>query len=393
LDYAVMIDTYVKEHRAEMLASYETIVNMEDHFLEKGNVEAVRDWVRQQFEQEGFRCWTQEVCDDRAGILVGMLGEDRPGKPVLFSGHLDTVFHAGTFAGLKPFRVEGNTVYGPGVQDMKGGVIIALYAVKALRAIGWQERPLKILFVGEEESDHIGNHADDFITDQSRDILCAFNMEGGNMHNDLCTGRKSLMTCHVQVTGVGGHAGIDFLTGKNAIDEMVYKLYEIIGLTDLEKGTTVTPSTIKGGLNVCGIPETCEATIDFRIDSRAERSRILSELDRILSHCSIVGTHTTYHLDEARFQPYTETAAISGLHSQLCDAALSLGLPPFGKEHSGGAADSGNIARAGVPVLCCCGVMGAFSHSLKEYAVLSSLYDRTKVLALAIAQLNTDKFI
>jgi len=388
MDYKKIISDYVDNHQAEMLEAVKTVVNMEGHFTEKANVEKVRDWFQQQFEQEGFNCKVHEVAPNRAGILVGILGADRPGKPVLFSGHLDTVFHAGAYGRSNPFKQDGDTLYGPGVHDMKPGIVIALYAVKALNAAGWKDRPVKIMLVCEEESDHIGNHADEFITEQSRDVLCAFNMEGGEMTNQLCIGRKCQLTYYMTVHGVGGHAGNDFLIGKNAINETALKLAKIIKLTDVDKGTTVTPATIKGGIHVCSIPDECETAIDIRIDSEAEHDRIVKQMAQIMAHTFIPGTQTTYHLDMAQFKPYTETPAISAFHAFICHTAEQLGLPPFGKIHSGGAADSGNIAYAGVPVLCGCGIMGGFSHSLKEYASLASLYDRTKVYALAVTQLE-----
>ena len=177
------------------------------------------------------------------------------------------------------------------------------------------------------------------------------------MTNQLCIGRKCQLTYYMTVHGVGGHAGNDFLIGKNAINETALKLAKIIKLTDVDKGTTVTPATIKGGIHVCSIPDECETAIDIRIDSEAEHDRIVKQMAQIMAHTFIPGTQTTYHLDMAQFKPYTETPAISAFHAFICHTAEQLGLPPFGKIHSGGAADSGNIAYAGVPVLCGCGIM------------------------------------
>ncbi len=381
------IDQYIEANRQQMLEDLARIVNMEGHYTEKENVLKVQAWVREKFEAEGFQCDVHEVASDRAGILTGILGEGRPGKPILLSGHMDTVFHPGAFGGEEPFRQDGDTVYGPGVQDMKAGIVMSLYIVRALNHIGWKEHPIKIMFVGEEESDHIGNYADEYITENSRDVLCAFNMEGGNTDNELCVGRKSQLTFYMTVHGIGGHAGGEFLIGKNAINETVHKLEKMISLTDLEKGTTVTPTIIKGGIHVCGIPETCESVIDVRIDSETEEKRIRQEMQKIMEHSFIEGTHTEYHVDRARFKPYVENEKIGALHKIVCDAAEDMGYPAFGKVHAGGAADSGNIAYADVPVLCACGIVGGFAHSIREFAMLPSLYDRTKILTYAITRL------
>lgn len=83
-------------------------------------------------------------------MVAGEIGTGRPGKPVIFAGHFDTVFNPGTF-GENPFRIEGDKAYGPGVLDMKGGIIIALWTIKALEAAGYDERPIRVCFCSDEE--------------------------------------------------------------------------------------------------------------------------------------------------------------------------------------------------------------------------------------------------
>ena len=91
------IAAYIDSHREEMVAKLCELVNLEGHFEEKGNVEMARDWFQRELEAEGFVCRIREVAPDRAGILTGILGEDRPGRPVMFSGHIDTVHYKGSF--------------------------------------------------------------------------------------------------------------------------------------------------------------------------------------------------------------------------------------------------------------------------------------------------------
>ena len=107
------IAAYIDSHREEMVAKLCELVNLEGHFEEKGNVEMARDWFQRELEAEGFVCRIREVAPDRAGILTGILGEDRPGRPVMFSGHIDTVHYKGSFGGDNPCRVEDGLIYGP----------------------------------------------------------------------------------------------------------------------------------------------------------------------------------------------------------------------------------------------------------------------------------------
>lgn len=187
------INNFIEEHREEMLKKWEIFVNLEGHYNEKENVEKAQKWLKKEFEEEGFECYIKEVASDKAGILVGMLGKDRGTAPIIFSGHIDTVHRTGSF-GEKPFKIENGKAFGPGVLDMKGGILISLYAIKALNSIGYNEHPIKIMYAGEEESDHIGNDADLFYENESRGAICAFNMETGHITNSLCVGRKAQYT-------------------------------------------------------------------------------------------------------------------------------------------------------------------------------------------------------
>src|SRR5699024_6041606 len=129
-----------------------------------------------------------------------------------FSGHMDTVFPTGSF-GEELFLIKDGKAHGPGVLDMKGGIIIALYAIKALNHIGYNERPLKIIISGDEEIGHINSSGNDIITKEAEGGVCAFNLETGRADHSLCIGRKGRIECHVTVNGVESHAGNDFESG------------------------------------------------------------------------------------------------------------------------------------------------------------------------------------
>lgn len=382
------IGAYIDSHREEMLEKLFEVVNLEGHFEEKENVEVARAWLQKELEAEGFECYVREVAPDRAGVLVGVLGKDRPGKAIMFSGHIDTVHHKGSFGKENPCRVEDGIIYGPGVLDMKGGLIIALYAVKALNAIGYDAHPIKFLVDAEEESDHVGNDCDKLMTEESQGGLVAFNMECGELQNRLCTARKSQFTYYLTVDGVGGHAGNDFLRGKNAIHEATHKIEEIIKLTDLEQGTTVTTAVIKGGGHTSGIADHCEVVFDVRINNEEEAKRIMDAMYEIAGRTYIEGTTTKLDYYRAKLAPLQETEDVLRFYRLINKVAVESGFEPFGKIHRGGATDAGNIAAAGVPVVDACGIRGDFAHNKKEYGVQESLYDRAKIFAGAVAKIE-----
>lgn len=384
------ITAYIDAHQQEMLDKLVTFGNLEGHFTEKDNVAKAQNWFRKELEAEGFTCRTREVADDRCGLLIADLGADRPGKPIMFSGHCDTVHKTGSFDGPNPVIVENGNIYGPGVLDMKGGLIIALYAVKALNSIDYKDHPIKFIVVGEEESDHVGSTADEALKEESKGAYCCFNMETGQLDNRICTQKKSQFTYYLTIDGVGGHAGNDFLKGRNAINEAAMKILEIIKLTNLEQGTTVTTATIKGGNQPCGIADHCEVVFDVRVTNEEEAKRVMDAMYEIAGKTFIDGTTTKLDYYRAKLLPLQETEETNKFFDLINEVAKEEGFEPFGKVHLGGASDAGNIQSAGVIVIDNLGIRGQFAHNRKEYGVVESLYDRAKIFAGTVLRLKEE---
>ncbi len=340
---------WVDAHRGEMIGKWRDLVNLEGRFDEKENVEKAQAWFRRELEAEGFRTWTAPSRPDRCGVLLGMLGEERGTSPVIFAGHLDTVHPKGAFGRENPFRIGNGKAFGPGVLDMKGGLVTALCIVGALRSAGFRAHPIKFIVAGEEEGDHLGTDVDLLYTAESRGALCAFNMESGRVKHDLCVGRKGQYTFCVEVRGRGGHAGNEFEKGRNALTDAAAKITGLARLTDLEKGTTVTPSVMHCGMNVTSIPDLCTFAVDVRIPDEAEGERIRREFDRILRTPFVEGTETTFRLEAAKLHPFRPNEKILGLLETVNRAAVENGFAPFGRVVLGGASDTGAIARADVP--------------------------------------------
>lgn len=382
------IFTSIDEHKEDMVQDLRTFADLEGHFEEKDNVLKARTWLQQQLEKEGFACRFREVADDRCGIMIAELGMDRPGKPIIFSGHCDTVHYTGSFGGENPTVIKDGKIFGPGVLDMKGGLIIALYVAKALNFIQYKEHPIKLIVVGEEESDHVGNDGDKILTAESKGALCCFNMETGQMNNSLCTQKKSQFTYYLSVDGVGGHAGNDFLKGRNAINEAVYKIQKIIELTDLSVGTTVTTAVIKGGGHTSGIADHCEVVFDVRVTNENEAKRIMDSMYEITDETFIEGTKSKLTYYRAKLLPLQETKEAIRLLDFVNTVAKDNGFDEFGKVHLGGASDAGNMAAVGIPVLDNCGIIGQYAHNKKEYGIIDSLYSRAKIFAGTVLKIK-----
>lgn len=385
--YKEQIENFIEEHKSEMLEKLNTFVDYEGSFDEKENVEKCTAWLRKEFEQEGFECRIEGATDTRAGVLIGILGKERNGSPVIFVGHTDTVFHAGKFSDKKFFTDDGK-MYGPGVLDMKGGIIVSLYVAKALNSIGFDERPIKIIFAGDEEGDHVGTDADKILAENAKGAICAFNMETGQMDNCLCVCRKSLFEVYGDIKGIGGHSGNFFEKGANAVHEAVLKAKEMISLTDLSKGSTVTTSIFHGGDIVAKIPDKCEIAFDVRFELESEKERLLDSTKRIMENTFVKGTSTNYWIESPKFHSYEDTEDVYKLFNFINRIARENELPEFKSKKMGAASDSGNIQSVGVPIIDCCGCVGEFNHSKQEYAIIQSMYDRTKIWSLVVCSLS-----
>ncbi len=385
------IKKFVAQHQEEMLQFLIHLANLEGRYDEKEAVERVRDFYQKALENEGFSCHVIEVAEARAGILIAELGKERPGKPIILEGHLDTVHKTGSFGGPNPCKVKDGKIYGPGVLDMKGGMVIALYIAKALNAIGFEECPIKIIAVCDEEADHVGNDGDRILTENCIGGGIALSFEVAGEDNCLATQRKAQLVYHIDIQGVGGHAGNNFWNAKNVIFEAARIINAVTPLTNKEKETTVTASVIHAGEQQTAIPDHCYLVFDIRIVTEEERAHVIDHFTKVLDNPS-EGYTINYDLEVAKLKPLQETAAVLAAWEFVNDAAEACGYQRFGKVLRGGADDAGNIAAAGVPVIDSCGMTGNYAHNLKEYAVIDSLFTRTEIFATALSEIANFNF-
>ena len=371
------IHNWIAEHRNEMMETWKELVDCKSHVSNRAEGEVLLGKLETIFRMLGFETKVVESCESNTPTLVGTLGADRPGKPVLFSGHFDTV----DLTGDHPFRIdEEGHVRGLGCLDMKGGIVITIYVIRALQAVSWAERPIRILFAGDEEKGHHGGRADRTIEEEAAGALCAFNMETGLVSNKICIGRKGTAFAYIKATGVAAHSGNDFPSGRNAIAEIAAKIPKIQALTDLEAGTTVSCDLINGGTVINGIPGECTLGLDCRYKKLSERDRVKNALQAITEEVLIDGCTSTLDFDEY-MPPYETNDEVVRLADFVSGVSEELGFGPMGQASLGGGSDASHIGIAGVPFICSMGVRGEFNHTAKEYALPESLPERTELLS------------
>lgn len=381
------INTFIDEKREEIFASWADIVRLESYYDDPDGLAALANYLKAKFEAEGLCCRLIPVGNGRGQVLSGILGEDRPGKAILFSGHMDTVFPKGSF-GEEPFQIKDGKAFGPGVLDMKGGIIISLYAIKALNHIGYTDHPIRILFCGDEETLHKDAKTADILMEESKGCLCAFNMETGIPDGSLCIARKGKTEAVISVKGVSAHAGNDFTSGRNAIVEMCKKLDEIQALTNFQLGTTVNIGTIQGGTMSGAVPDYCEAKIDLRATKVSEMENVKQRLEEICDKTFLTGTSTKVHYS-MEMLPFEPTEAVMKLYDFVRQVSIQHNLGDPASIKLGGSSDASYLTLAGTPTLCSCGVRGQWNHTDKEYAFAESMLERAKLWATVITELDS----
>lgn len=371
---------FIDTHQEEMLALWRELVQIESGSQYKAGVDAVAQKVKSQLDCLGAKTRVIEI--PHAGNMVVSSWGEADRAPILLLGHMDTVFPNGTIR-ERPFTIQDGKAYGPGVLDMKGGLVIALYAVKALQAAGYQTRPIKWILAGDEEMAHQQSNAAACIQAEAKGAAAAFNCETGFLDNGLVVQRKGSAVYTMRVQGVGAHAGNNPKGGRSAVLEIAHKVIDIQNATDWEKGTTFNVGLIQGGTVVNAVPDAASIQIDVRYLQPEYIEDIQQTLQQIAAKQYVPDTKTTLQ-KAAGFAPMKRTEATEQLFETVKKTYEEMGLPKPHAMMVGGGSDSAYTVLAGVPTVCAMGVKGAYNHTLREYADTASLFERAKVLAACI---------
>lgn len=382
------IRRYIDGQRKPMLALWEELVNTESGTRQVEGVNAVGSVLRREMERAGIK--TRLVPIENAGdMLVGEWNTESCKAPLLLIGHMDTVFKEGA-ARENPFRIdEDGMAHGPGVLDMKAGLVIALYTVKALAAVGYKERPIKFVFASDEENLHMFSNAKEVIAAESVGALAAFNFETGYMDNRFVIGRKGGGPVSITVHGVSAHSGIAPEKGRSAVLEAAHKIVEIEAQNDIPRGRLINCGMVTGGIGENTIPDTCTIRIGIRFPSMEVRDEIFDILKRATEHSTV--PDTTAELDLSRVMQCMDTTdGVLALFGHLKKTAVDCGFGEIDGFQVGGLSDSGITVACGIPTVCGMGVRGEGNHTPNEYAEVESLYQRCILAACAAYTLKDD---
>jgi len=376
---------FIESAKEEMVNYWERLVNMESGTFFKEDVDKVALFLKETVERFGGRARLVEY-PDAGNALVAEFGTQTPKPHVCFLGHFDTVFPRGTTA-KRPFRIIDGKAYGPGVLDMKSGVTIQLFAARALMEAGYSDRLIRIVLAGDEESMHPKSDMPRVFEEESRGAAAAFNFETGDVNNSLVVGRKGTIAYDVVVEGVSVHAGRDPQKGRSAILEMAHKIVDIQALSDYDEGITFNVGTVKGGVVRNAVPDFAEIGVDVRVLEDGQVDFVEERIKNVLEKNYVDGTRTTY-VRTIGMRPMSRTAGNDRLFDFVRGVSEELGYGSPEAVVSGGGSDSAYSVAAGVPTIDQMGGKGEWNHSDREYAVVESLFERTRLAVACVLELE-----
>jgi glutamate carboxypeptidase len=384
----------VRADEPAYLADLERLVNIDCGSYTPAGVDQVGQFVAAFMAARGA---TVRLVPDPAGRLAQtVIGTwDGPhgtagGPRVLLIGHMDTVFDPGT-AAERPFAIDADGIArGPGVTDMKSGLLAGLYAVKALVAAG--PLPFERLTYVANPDEEIGSPTS---TPHIREIAAESDvclvLECARANGDIVSSRKGIVDARITVTGRAAHAGVEPEKGRSAIlaaADLVTRLHALNGRWD---GVTINVGVIDGGTRPNVVAERCSFEVDVRAVRRADLEAAEAEIRSMLG--SLVVPDATAELEEmARWWPMEKLERSGRLveHAQVVARRLGFEVRDAA---TGGASDANTTSGMGVASIDGLGPIGGMDHSPEEYLEVASIVPRTVLLAGLLLAIGRDPVV
>ena len=363
------------------LADLAALVNVDCGSYTPAGVNRIADAVGASLTELGAsieRIQHQPVDGERelGDLVIGRIPGSGP--RLLLIGHMDTVFEPGT-AAERPFRVDGERATGPGVSDMKGGLLAGLHALAALHSI---DRRPSVTFVANPDEEIGSPFSTEHIRGLVADHDAAMVLECARANGDIVSARKGIADFEATITGRAAHAGVEPEKGRSAILEAARQVLALQALNGRWPSVTVNVGVIDGGTRPNVVAGSCRMELDLRAASTSEFELAAAEMEAIVTRPTLDGVSAT--LRQAAFHPPMERTPGNARLAELAIAiAGELGFE-LHDALTGGASDANTTTAAGLPTLDGLGPVGGDDHSADEWLDLSSVVPRTTLLAALI---------
>ena len=371
------------------LADLRRLVDTDCGSYTKAGVDVIGRWTAERLRALGATTVTSHENDEGLGetVVAELRGTDPLGPTLLCIGHMDTVFDPGT-AAERPFAIQGGIATGPGVTDMKSGLLTGLYAIAALRdALGGL--PLARLVFVANPDEEIGSPVS---TPHIRRLAAAadacFVLECARANGDIVSSRKGTLDLVITVNGRAAHAGVEPEKGRSAILEAARMVTDLHALNGRWPGVTVNVGVIEGGTRPNVVAERCSLEVDVRSITREGLEAAEAAIGEILVP-RLVPDLSVDVAQTGRHWPMEKLERSGRLVDHAVAAAARLGFE-LRDAATGGASDANTTAGMGVPTIDGLGPIGGMDHSPTEYLEVASIVPRTTLLAALIVAIGRD---
>ena len=368
--------SYLREHTDDMVADLKRLIELESPTLYKPAVDELGKALAE--ELRGLGGAVEVIPKQEVGDVLRARWNPGEGGVAILS-HMDTVWDVGTVAG-RPTNIEGDRIYGVGAMDMKGGIVIALWALRALRELKlFPDQPITYLMNSDEETGSKHSSAEIKAEALAHNVVFVTEPPQDGAYK---TQRKGVSQYTISVTGRASHAGADHARGINAIEEIAHQVLAVQAMTNYDIGTTANVGVISGGTRPNVVPAEAQVEINVRATTRVNQNAIH---DKIMS--------LQPHHPEAKLTieggvgvpPMERTPEIAALFKKAQARAFEMGIT-LEEGSTGGGSDGNKTAALGVPTLDGMGIVGDGGHAVTEYGEISSMPERAAIMAAMLRE-------
>ena len=365
----------------EYIAELEKLVNMASETKNIDGVAQVADYFYNKYKELGLNVEKIQEYSE-VGPCLKVTNTDEENYDVLFLGHQDTVFPKGTIK-ERPFKREGNLVFGPGAIDMKGPLLSLYYVVKELTD---RKNPKKFCILLNSEEEIGSKHYRKLIEKAAEKSRYTLVIEHARPDGALVIERKGSGGYDIEFTGRASHAGSAPEKGRSAVSEMAYWINELDKITDFEKGTTINCGVAKGGTVKNVVPEKAYLEVGFRVKKIESAEEVIEKIETLKKHAEEkeIKINITGGLNTG---PMVFDERSKKLFEIIKEAGKELGIEIIGIS-SGGGSDGNITSSAGSPTIDGLGPVGGGQHSSDEYLELDSVGERIDLLLRVMEKID-----
>jgi glutamate carboxypeptidase len=377
------IETYTQQRLSRYIDELSELCSVDSYSFHKPGLDDIALWLAMRMRSMGVNATIVDH-ETWGNDLLSVVHGDGEGN-VLLVGHTDTVYPVG-IAAARPVRLEKDMLYGPGVSDMKGCILSAIYAIEALLSMGFSFfSEIRLLCVSDEE--RTSRHSLDLIKHASQDCHRALILEAARDNGDIVSARKGNACYTLTANGRSAHAGVEPEKGRNAIVELAHQTLQFQALNGWREGVTITPGVFHGGTLPNVVPDLARVEFDLRYLHTQDRIDTELQWRKIMQQQRVPGVELTLEVDPDFKNPMRCSAASLKLVHTAQDIARLLG---FSINHvlTGGSSDGSYTSDYCIPTLDGLGPIGGLDHSPNEYLVASSVAPRTALLGGLIASVG-----